>query len=153
MTRKAYITHKSQSGFSFIEIMVVLVIIGILTAIIGPRMLGRTDEAMKTQAFAQIKNLSTALKMYKLDHKVYPTTEQGLSALITAPSSGTPLKNYPEFGYLDGVESVPKDPWGNDYVYLCPGSHSEFDIVSFGADGVQGGEGKNADITSWQTDE
>lgn len=152
MTRETYITHKSQSGFSFIEIMVVLVIIGILYAIIGPRMMGQTDKALRTQAYAQIKNFGTALKMYKLNHKVYPTTEQGLDALVKAPTSGTSLKNYPEYGYLDG-ESVPKDPWGNEYVYLCPGSHSEFDIISYGADGVQGGEGKNADVTSWQTDE
>jgi general secretion pathway protein G len=152
MFRETFKNQKAQSGFSFIEIMVVLVIIGILYAIIGPRMMGQTDKALRTQAQAQIKNFGTALKMYKLNHKVYPTTEQGLEALVTAPTSGTPVKNYPEYGYLDG-ESVPKDPWGNAYVYLCPGIHSEFDILSYGADGVQGGDGKNKDVTSWETDE
>ena len=152
MTTAAYIHRSNQRGFTLIELMVVLVIIGILAAIIGPRMVGQTDKAMRVQAQAQIKSFDTALKMYKLNHKVYPTTEQGLAALVTAPTSGTAVKNYPERGYLDG-ESVPKDPWGNDYVYLCPGVHSDFDIVSYGADGVQGGDGNDKDVTSWETDE
>lgn len=152
MTGSASINHKNQSGFSFIEIMVVLVIIGILTAIIGPRMIGQTDKALRTQARTQIANFSTALKTYRLNHHTFPTTDQGLDALVTAPTTGTTVKNYPEYGYLDS-ESVPKDPWGNEYIYLCPGAHSEFDIYSYGADGVQGGEGKNKDITSWETDE
>jgi general secretion pathway protein G len=152
MSKKAYPDRSTQAGFTLIELMVVLVILGILAAIIGPRVVGHTDKAMQVQARAQIENFKTALKMYYLNHKAYPTTEQGLSALVTAPTSGGNLSNYPERGYIDG-QSVPKDPWGNAYIYLSPGVYGDFDIASFGADGVQGGEGKNKDITSWETDE
>lgn len=152
MTTEANINHSAQKGFTLIELMVVLVILGILAAYIGPRMLGQTDKAMQVQAQVQIDSFSTALKTFKLYHKVYPTTEQGLSALITAPTGVKGLKDYPQHGYLDS-ETVPKDPWGNEYVYLCPGVHSDFDIYSYGADGVQGGEGNDKDITSWKTDE
>jgi general secretion pathway protein G len=152
MVKTIFRYRSSQIGFTLIELMVVLVIMGILAAIIGPRLVGHTDKASQVQARAQIENFKTALKLYYLNHKAYPTTEQGLAALVTAPSSGAGLSNYPERGYLDG-KTVPKDPWGNQYIYLSPGIYSEFDIVSYGADGVQGGEGKNMDITSWETDE
>jgi len=151
MVNEACKNRSSQSGFTLIELMVVLVIIGILAAIIGPRMVGQTDKALQVQAQAQIENFKTALKLYYLNHKAYPTTEQGLSALVTPPSNAANLSGYPERGYLDG-RSVPKDPWGNEYIYLCPGIYSDFDIASWGADGVQGGEGKNKDITSWEND-
>lgn len=152
MLKEAYTDRSPQGGFTLIELMVVLVIIGILAALVGPKLVGQTDKAMQVQASAQIENFKTALKLYYLNHKAYPTTEQTLSALVSAPSSGGSLSNYPQGGYLDG-KSVPKDPWGNEYIYLCPGVYSDFDIASFGADGVQGGDGKNKDITSWEADE
>jgi len=140
-----------QKGFTLIELMVVIVILGILAAIIAPRIIGRTDEAKVTKAKVQIRNFETALKMYKLDNGTYPTTEQGLEALIQKPSVGTIPKNWREGGYLE-MSKVPLDPWGNKYVYLSPGSHGDFDIISYGADGAQGGDGFNADIESWNLD-
>jgi general secretion pathway protein G len=142
---------KGQRGFTLIELMVVIVILGILAAIIAPRIIGRTDEAKVTKAKVQIRNFETALKMYKLDNGTYPTTEQGLEALIQKPSVGVIPKNWREGGYLE-MNKVPLDSWGNKYVYLSPGSHGDFDIISYGADGVQGGDGYNADIESWNLD-
>ncbi len=138
-------------GFTMIELMVVIVILGILAAIIAPRLVGRTDEARITKARVDITNLETALKLYKLDNGVYPTTEQGLQALVEAPETGTAPRNWREGGYLE-KNRVPKDPWGNEFVYLSPGVNGEFDLSSYGADGLAGGEGINADINNWEID-
>jgi general secretion pathway protein G len=137
-----------SQGFTLIEIMVVLVILGILAGLIVPRIIGRPDEARRMKAKIQIQSLETALQLYKLDTGNYPTTEQGLDALVEAPTTGELAKSWREGGYLEKGQ-VPKDPWGNEYIYLSPGTQGDFDIVSYGADGVAGGEGKNADINNW----
>jgi general secretion pathway protein G len=139
----------NHKGFTMIELMVVIVILGILAAIIAPRLVGRTDEARITKARVDITNLETALKLYKLDNGVYPTTEQGLQALVEAPETGTAPRNWREGGYLE-KNRVPKDPWGNDFVYLSPGVNGDFDLSSYGADGLAGGEGINADVNNWE---
>jgi general secretion pathway protein G len=141
-------TLRDRRGFTLIEIMVVIAILALLAALVGPRIIGRSDDAKIADAKVQIKNLETALKLYKLDSGTYPSTEQGLMALVSAPTVGTIPKNYRSEGYLESKQ-VPKDPWGNDFVYLSPGEHGDYDLYSFGADGVKGGEGKNADIESW----
>lgn len=141
-------TIRNNRGFTLIEIMVVIVILALLAALVGPKLIGRSDDAKITDTRVQIKNIETALKLYKLDNGNYPTTEQGLAALVAKPAVGLIPKNYKAEGYLES-KKIPKDPWGNDYIYLSPGEHGDFDIYSFGADGVKGGEGKSADITSW----
>jgi general secretion pathway protein G len=139
----------NHKGFTMIELMVVIVILGILAAIIAPRLVGRTDEARITKARVDITNLETALKLYKLDNGVYPTTEQGLQALVEAPETGTTPRNWREGGYLE-KNRVPKDPWGNEFVYLSPGANGDFDLSSYGADSLAGGEGINADVNNWE---
>lgn len=139
---------RSTGGFTLIEIMVVIVILSMLAILVGPKIIGRTDDAKIADAKIQIKNLETALKLYKLDNGVYPSTEQGLEALVEAPAAGVVPKNYREGGYLDN-KRVPKDPWDNDYVYLSPGEHGDYDLYSLGADGGRGGEKNDADIESW----
>jgi general secretion pathway protein G len=134
-------------GFTLVEIMVVVVIIGILGALVVPKLLGRTGESRVVAAKTDIATLMQALKLYKLDNQRYPTTEQGLQALITKPTSGPSANGWKEGGY---VEKLPKDPWGNSYQYLSPGLHGEVDIFSFGADGQASGEGEDADVGSWQ---
>lgn len=136
-------------GFTLIELMVVIVILGILATLIVPRLMERPGQAKQVKAQIQIKSFETALKLYRLDNGDYPSTEQGLQALVEAPTTGTIPKKYPENGYLEKGR-VPKDPWGNDYVYLSPGIRDKFDIISYGADGVEGGEGENMDINSWE---
>lgn len=143
-------TINNNSGFTLIEIMVVIVILAMLAAIVGPKLMGRTDDAKVTDARVQIKNMETALKFYKLDNGVYPSTEQGLNALVTIPTVGVIPKSYKEGGYLES-KKVPKDPWGNDYLYVSPGEHGDYDLFCYGADGAKGGDGKNSDITSWDT--
>ena len=138
----------NNHGFTLIEIMVVIVILALLAALVGPKLIGRTDDAKITDAKVQIKNLETALKLYKMDTGSYPSTEQGLNALITIPTIGVIPKNYKDGGYLES-KKVPKDPWGNDYVYLSPSEHGDYDICSFGGDSVKGGEGKGADICNY----
>lgn len=140
-----------QRGLTLIELMVVIVILTILASFIAPRLMGRPDEARRSQARIQIEGLDTALKMYKLDNGNYPTTEQGLKALVEAPSTGKLAGNWREGGYLE-KSKVPKDPWGNEFVYVSPGSHGEYDLSSKGADGEAGGDGKNKDINSWEMD-
>lgn len=133
-----------QSGFTLIEIMVVVVIIGMLATMILPRVLGRLDQSQQIAAQADINQLSTALKFYKLDNAKYPASGDGLQALLSGAKDGK--------GYLDG-NKLPKDPWGNDYLYQYPGQHLEFDIWSLGADGQAGGTEVNADIGNWNMDQ
>ena len=137
----------TQRGFTLIEIMVVVVIIGVLGAIVVPQFMSRPDQAKVTAAHTDIQAISTALEMYRLDTFNYPSTQQGLEALVTRPT-GTPLaRNWNPQGYL---KSLPVDPWGTPYQYLNPGTHSAgYDLFSFGADGVQGGEGFATDIGNW----
>jgi len=134
-------------GFTLVEIMVVVVIIGILGALVLPKVLGRTGESRVVAAKTDIATLMQALKLYKLDNQRYPTTEQGLQALTTKPTSGPSANGWKEGGY---VERLPKDPWGNPYQDLQPGLHGEIDVFSFGGDGQAGGEGEDADVGSWQ---
>lgn len=142
---------RRQAGFTLIELMVVIIILGLLAAIVTPRLFGQTDQARYTAAQVQMRIIEDALKRYKLENGVFPSTDQGLEALVRKPSSGVLPRNWPEGGYLDKTE-VPKDPWGNTYVYIAPGQHSaDYDLKSFGADGVEGGEGHNADLESWRS--
>jgi general secretion pathway protein G len=134
-----------QAGFTLIELMVVLVIIGVLAALIVPNVLDRADDARATAAKTDVNNLMQALKLYKLDNQRFPTAEQGLQALQTKPTGGPIPGNWRP--YLD---KLPADPWGRPYQYLNPGVKGEVDVLSFGADGQAGGEGKDADIGSWQ---
>ncbi|WHZ30353.1 MAG: General secretion pathway protein G [Nitrospira sp.] len=140
-------------GFTFIEIMVVVAILAILAALVVPRIMGRTDDAKRTAAKVQIRNIEGALQLYKLDNGVYPTTEQGLKALVEKPSVGVVPKKWKIGGYLP---KLPEDPWGNPYKYLSPvqkGDYKvEYEITSLGTDGEVGGEGVNADITNWNLD-
>ena len=134
-----------RRGFTLIELMVVLVIIGVLAALIVPNVLERTDDARATAARTDINNLMQALKLYKLDNQRYPSAEQGLEALVKKPGAGNVPSNWRP--YLD---KLPNDPWGKPYQYIYPGVKGEIDIFSLGADGQAGGDGKNADIGSWQ---
>lgn len=138
-----------ESGFTLIELLVVIVVLGLLAGMIAPKILGRTDDAKFTRVKTDIESLSTAISMYKLDNGIFPDTEQGLKALIEAPSAGTLPKQWREGGYLQ-KKKIPNDPWGNAYVYICPGAHGDFDISSYGADGMSGGEGNNRDVNSWE---
>jgi len=137
----------AERGFTMIELMVVIAIIAILASIVGPKLIGRTEKAKQTKAKAQISHFKTCLMAFYLDVGRYPTTEEGLDALITAPG-GIDGDKYQEGGYLDSSR-VPEDPWGKPYVYTSPGSHGQFDLVSYGRDGRQGGSGLDADIESW----
>jgi general secretion pathway protein G len=135
----------AQRGFTLIEIMVVVIIIGILAAIVAPNVIGRVDDAQITKAKAEIANIENALKFYRLDNFSYPTTEQGLEALVTKPADPN-IRNWKQGGYLP---SLPSDPWGNPYLYLSPGNNGEIDVYTLGRDGRPGGEGIDADIGNW----
>jgi len=139
----------SHSGFTLIELMVVIIIIGILAAFVAPKLMHRADQAKVTEARIQIKNFETALKLFKIDNGFYPSTEQGLSALITMPGVGEIPENYRSGGYLE-KSILPRDPWGNEYMYISPGLQGDYDIISFGADGKDGGEKYDADIINWE---
>jgi len=138
-------SRTAQRGFTLIELMVVLVIIGVLAALIVPNVIERADDARVTAARTDINNLMQALKLYRLDNQRYPTAEQGLQSLLTRPTTGPAAPNWKPY-----VEKLPNDPWGHPYQYMNPGIKGEIDVLSFGADGQNGGEGKNADIGSWQ---
>jgi general secretion pathway protein G len=136
---------RRTKGFTLIELMVVLVIIGVLAALIVPNVLDRADDARVAAAKTDVNNLVQALKLYRLDNQRYPTAEQGLQALITKPTASPIPPNWKPY-----VDKLPSDPWSRPYQYLNPGIKGEIDILSFGADGQPGGEGKNADVGSWQ---
>ena len=136
--------RKRNSGFTLIEVMVVVVILGILAAVVIPRVIDRPDEARVTKAKQDILALESALNLYKLDNHVYPSTDEGLEALVKKPGSA---RNWKEGGY---IARLPQDPWGEDYRYLAPGQHGPIDIYSLGADRQQGGDGINADIGNWK---
>lgn len=140
--------HRPETGFTLIEIMVVVIIIGLLAAVVVPQFLGRVDDARIAKAKEDIQAIETALTMYKLDNFNYPTPELGLKALVEKPNDPN-VKNWRPGGYLKHLN---KDPWGNDYQYQVPGSHGEYDLYSFGADGQAGGQGVNADIGNWNLD-
>jgi general secretion pathway protein G len=144
LARRPTITSE-QRGFTLIELMVILVIIGMLAALIVPNVIDRADESRVTAARADVANLMQALKLYRLDNQRYPTQEQGLQALVQRPTSGPPAPNWRPY-----LEKLPTDPWGRPYQYLNPGVHGAVDVFSFGADGQPGGEGNDADIGSWQ---
>ena len=149
MKNKIFFKQLDYRGFTLIELMVVIVILGILAGLIVPRIMGRPEEAKQLKAKMQIESLETALKLYKLDNGMYPDTEQGLQALIEEPETGIVPKNWRKQGYLEKGR-LPKDPWGNEFLYLSPGTHGDYDIISYGADGVPDGEDKNRDINSWE---
>jgi len=151
MKAKKFRWLTDKRGFSLIELMVVVIILGILAMYIGPKLMGRTEQAKETQARVQMEALETALKLYKLDNGVYPSTEQGLNALIEQPETGILPKKWRKGGYLEKGK-VPQDPWGNDFIYLSPGVHGDYDIISYGADGVPGGEDENKDVNSWEVE-
>lgn len=136
-----------QRGFTLIEIMVVVVILGILAAVVVPRIMDRPDDARMAKARQDIRVLESSLNLYKLDNFHYPSTQQGLEALVTKPSGEPEARNWKPGGY---VRSLPKDPWGNPYQYLQPGVKGEFDLFSLGADNRPGGEGAAADIGNWE---
>lgn len=139
-----------NAGFSLVEILVVLVIMGLLISVVAPTVLNRADEARVQKAQADFKAIETALKIYRLDNYVYPTTEQGLEALVEPSTLDPEPRNFKEGGYL---EEVPLDPWGRPYLYLSPGEHGEIDIYSLGADGLSGGEDQALDIGNWKEEQ
>lgn len=144
--RRATGVHSRAKGFTLIEIMVVVVILGILAALVVPNILQRPDEARVTAARADIRAIANALEMYRLDNHTYPSTDQGLDALVRRPSGFPEARNWNSEGYL---KNIPRDPWGNDYQYISPGTRATYDLYSFGADGREGGEGVNAVIGNW----
>jgi general secretion pathway protein G len=143
--RLARNSRRPQLGFTLIEIMVVVVILGILAALVAPNVIRRIDDARVTKAKQDIRAYETALNLYRMDNFRYPTTEQGLEALVKQPLDPN-IRNWKQGGYIDGMK---KDPWGNDYAYIAPGTRGEFDLYTLGADGQPGGEGPDADIGNW----
>ncbi len=143
-------TRNAEKGFSLIEVMVVIVILGILASIVGVKVIGRIEESKRVKAKTQIETFRTALDLYRLDNGSYPTTDQRLDALVSPPTVGKLPRKWREGGYMP---KIPKDPWGNEYVYLSPGDNGDFDIISYGDDMEPGGEGKDKDVNSWEDDQ
>ncbi len=152
-SRTFFRASNRRQGFTLLEIMIVVAIIGIIAAALAVKIMGKPGEAKTLQAKLHIETLEGALKLFKLDNGFYPTTDQGLRALVENPTTGRTAKKWREGGYLEkGV--VPKDPWDSDYIYMSPGSHNRnFDLWSYGADGEEGGEDEDADITNWAVEE
>ncbi|NLD36358.1 MAG: type II secretion system major pseudopilin GspG [Desulfatiglans sp.] len=142
--------RNTEKGFSLIEVMVVIVILGILASIVGVKVIGHIEDSKRVKAKTQIETFRTALDLYRLDNGSYPTTEQGLTALVSPPTVGKLPRKWREGGY---IARIPKDPWQNEYVYQSPGDNGDFDIISYGDDNEPGGEGKNKDVTSWEDDQ
>lgn len=138
---------KKRKGFTLIEIMVVVVIIGLLSALVGPRLIGQSEDAKSKTTQTQISQLEQTLGLFHLDNGFYPTTGQGLSALVSKPSMSPEPINYKRNGYM---KKVPKDSWGREFIYVCPGEHGDFDLTSYGADGAEGGSDGNKDIINWE---
>ncbi|MCQ1057936.1 type II secretion system major pseudopilin GspG [Photobacterium sp. DNB23_23_1] len=138
--------QRKQRGFTLLEVMVVIVILGVLASLVVPNLLGNKEKADQQKVVTDISALEQSLDMYKLDNSVYPTTDQGLEALVSMPSSSPEPRNYRDGGY---IRRLPNDPWGNPYQYVMPGEHGAVDIFSLGADGQEGGEGINTDIGNW----
>ena len=145
---KVFLQHPARAsrGFTLIEVMVVVIILGILASIVIPKVMDRPDQARIIKAQQDIRTLESALKLYKLDNYTYPTTDQGLQALVSRPTIAPEPRGWKQNGYID---RIPKDPWEYDYLYLSPGSHGELDLYTQGADGQPGGEGPNSDIGNW----
>ncbi len=141
--------HNKQQGFTLIEIMVVVVILGILAGIVVPRLLDEPEKARRTSAATQIRSFEGALGMFKLDNGFFPSTEQGLQSLVEKPNVGRIPAKYKEGGY---IKKIPLDPWSQPYLYISPGVHGDYDLFSYGPDGESGGEGENADIANWDLD-
>lgn len=146
MPNTRYHRYRRQSGFTLIEIMVVVVILGILASIVVPNIMGAPDEARTVKAKQDIRAIESALRQYRLDNYQYPTTEQGLQALVEKPTTQPEPKNWKSGGYMN---RLPQDPWGNDYLYRNPGEHGEIDVYTLGRDGRPDGEGPDADIGNW----
>jgi len=147
MSEQKTSSHNNQRGFTLIEIMVVVVILGILASIVVPRLLGEPEKARRTKAAVQIRGFEQALASFKLDNGFFPSTEQELGALVEKPRNGKIPTHYREKGYM---KKIPMDPWDNPYIYLSPGIHDDYDIMSYGPDGAAGGDGDDADINSWE---
>lgn len=148
VTRNPYNIRRKHSGFTLIEIMVVMVILGLLVAIVAPNIMGRSDQAKVTVAETQLSNIANALDLYRLDNSHYPSTQQGLEALVSKPSGSPEPRNWNPDGYL---KNVPEDPWGSEYQYVSPGTEGPYDLYSYGSDGQEGGDGDAADISVWKT--
>jgi len=140
-------TLKRRHGFTLVEIMVVVIILGLLASLVVPRVLGQGEEARRTAAKVQLQEIAQALDLFHLDNGFYPTTDQGVKALVEKPASGPTPTKYRAGGYL---KKMPADPWGRPYLYRCPGEHGDYDLLSPGPDGKEGGTGKDGDITSWE---
>ena len=149
MQKKKLKIYNFDNGFTLIELMVVIVILSILAVWVAPKIMGRPDQAKQVKAKVDIQGFETALKLYKLDSGMYPTTAQGLEALVSKPDTGKAPKNWRTGGYIEKGK-IAKDPWTNEYVYLSPGVHGDFDITSYGADGEPGGEEYDQDINNWE---